>query len=166
VSTEDRLNWVVETLDPQPADDVLELGGGNGAAAQLVLARLESGSFTGVDRSATQVVRALRRNAEAVAEGRARFLVGPLEAVDFPPASFDLVFAASVNHFWTRPAGRDLERLARLLRPGGSLWLFYEAFTPAGAEELDGKLRANAEAAALGPRVDRNGRRVALRLHA
>jgi SAM-dependent methyltransferase len=164
VSTADRLRWVVETVDPQPDDDVLELGGGNGAAAALVLERLTTGSYVGLDRSALQTERAARRNAEAVAEGRARFVTRSLESADFPPGSFDVVFAAAVNVFWTRAAGGELRRLAALLRPGGRLVLLYEAFTPAGAVELETKLRASFAAAELEPRIARDGRRVAASL--
>ena len=162
MSAAGRLGWVVQTLDPPPDADVLELGGGNGAAAALILERLTAGTYVGLDRSELQTERAARRNAPAVAAGRARFLTGPLEAADFPSGSFDLVFASSVNLFWTRAAGAELRRLMRLLRPGGRLWLFYEAFTVAGAGELEAKLRTTFAAAALAPDVVRAGRRVAV----
>jgi SAM-dependent methyltransferase len=163
MSSSARLRWVVETLDPAPDADVLELGGGNGAAAALLLERLRSGTYVGIDRSAIQTERAAKRNAAHVGTGRARFLTRALEDVDLPPASFDLVLAASVNVFWTKVAGDELRRLARLLRTGGRLWLFYEAFTAAGAEELERKLRASFAAAGLEPTAERAGRRLHVR---
>jgi SAM-dependent methyltransferase len=164
VSSEERLRWVVETVDASPDADVLQLGSGNGAAAALLLERLTRGTYVGLDRSPIQTERALTRNAEHERTGRARFPTGALEEVELPPASFDLVFAASVNLFWTRVAGDELRRLACLLRPGGRLWLFYEAFTAAGAEELETKLRTSFAAAGLEPTAVREGRR--LHIHA
>jgi plasmid stabilization system protein ParE len=66
-----------------------------------------------------------------------------------------------VNVFWTRVAGAELRRLARLLRSGGALGVFYEAFSPAAAVELEAKLRASFAAAGLEPHVERDGKRVA-----
>ncbi len=166
MSSAGRLRWVVETLEPRPTDDVLELGGGNGAAAALVLDRLTTGTLAGIDRSPVQTERAQRRNAASVAAGRARFLTCALEEADFVPASFDIVFAASVNHFWTRRAGPELQRLVQLLRPGGRLWLFYEAFDAAGARVLEAKLRESFADAGLEPLVERNGRRLVLSVDA
>jgi ubiquinone/menaquinone biosynthesis C-methylase UbiE len=88
----DRLRAVVDQLDVGPAERVLEIGCGHGVSATLVCERLRSGRLTAVDRSATMVEAAARRNAEHVASGRAEFLVAELEALDLGERRFNLVY--------------------------------------------------------------------------
>ena len=73
---------------------------------------LVDGRLTGVDRSATMIEAATRRNAEHVAAGRAEFLVGLLDALDLGERRFDLVFAVRVRAFHI-----DLERARTLVAP-------------------------------------------------
>ena len=58
-------------LDVQPDDVVLEIGCGGGVAVALICDRLADGHILAVDRSATMIVRAQRRNSDCVAAGRA-----------------------------------------------------------------------------------------------
>ena len=53
----DRIRWAVETLDVEPGDRVLEIGGGPGVAASLVCERLGGGNLLLIDRSATAIER-------------------------------------------------------------------------------------------------------------
>lgn len=126
----------VERLDVQPGDRILEIGGGRGVAAELICQRLDGGQLVGIDRSEKAVAAASARNAAAVAAGTARFLTLALEEVDpgeLGAGTFDKVLAINVNLFWTRPAERELGRIATLLRPGGRLHLCYD---PPGAKRL------------------------------
>ncbi|MBG0827020.1 methyltransferase domain-containing protein [Planomonospora sp. ID67723] len=129
-SIPERFSWAVERLDLAPSDRVLEIGCGRGAAAALVLDRLEGGSLTAIDRSDTAIEAARRRNGEHAAAGRANFLVAALEEVEFADGSFDRIFSINVNLFWTRAPARELGALRRWLAPGGSLHLCWE---PPGA---------------------------------
>ena len=108
-----RHEVVVDLLDPQPADHVVEVGCGHGVAATLVLDRLTSGSYTGVDRSAAMIAAATGRNAAAVAAGRATFVESALETFDGGPC--DRLFAARVRELAT-PDGLAVAR--RLLGAG------------------------------------------------
>jgi SAM-dependent methyltransferase len=125
----------VDVLAPAPDDHLLEIGCGPGVAVAAICQRLTGGRIVAIDRSATAIARATRRNADCVAAGRAVLRTVALE--DVGPADlagagrgFDTVFAMNVNLFWVRSPARELELIRSLLRPGGRLALFYGYGTP------------------------------------
>lgn len=119
----ERLAWCVEQLDLRPADEVLEVGTGHGVAATLILDRLRSGHLTGVDRSAKMVTASERRNAAAVAAGRARFVCASFVEAPLRRHHYHRLLAARVAAM-SRPDELTVAR--RVLRPGGLLVLPYE----------------------------------------
>ena len=121
----DRVAWAVDQLDLRPDDRVLEVGGGPGAAAELVCRRLERGFLLGVDRSAVAIERSTRRNQGWIDAGRLELRLGRLADLEVPDDSFDVAFCVDVNLFWTGTAERELDRLHRALRPGGRLHVAY-----------------------------------------
>ena len=104
-----RLRWAVQLLDVAPDDQILEIGPGPGVSVALVCERLTGGRITAIDRSATAIERATRRNAHPVAAGKVVF------------KQLDL-------------ADAELELLKDLLRPGGALHLVYD---PPATEQAD-----------------------------
>lgn len=120
-----RIAWAVELLDVGPDDRVLEVGCGPGVAVSLVADRLGGGRVTAVDRSAVAVERTLVRNAHHVAAGRVEVHRCELAALGGEPSSFDKALSVDVNVFWTQPADAECAVLARVLRPGGTLWLVF-----------------------------------------
>lgn len=115
----------MEVLAPDPADSVLEIGCGTGVAAELILQRLTSGRLIAIDRSATAIKAAERRNHIHTSSGKARFLNVSLEEADFGGERFDKVLAVHVNRFWLKPVDEsDLWR--RLLKPGAIICLVYQ----------------------------------------
>ncbi|SEG56080.1 Methyltransferase domain-containing protein [Thermomonospora echinospora] len=141
VAVPERLTWAVETLEVRPGDRLLEIGCGRGVAVALVCPRLDGGHITAIDRSATAIEAAVRRNAEHVAAGRAAFEHIDLETADLDDRCFDKIFAVNVNHFWVRDPATELDRLVRVLNPGGALYLFYEPPSAAKAAEITASLR-------------------------
>ncbi|WP_082801906.1 class I SAM-dependent methyltransferase [Herbidospora cretacea] len=148
----ERLTRAVGALRLAPDAWVLEIGCGRGAAARLVLERLETGRYLGVDRSETSI-RAARENVP-----RADFRCEALERLSVE-GEFDVIFAVNVNHFWVRDPAAEVERLRGLLAPGGSVTLFYE--TPGErSAELGDRLAAvfarhglRPEVSVLGPKL-------------
>jgi ubiquinone/menaquinone biosynthesis C-methylase UbiE len=122
----ERLVWAVETLGVEPADRVLEVGCGHGAAATLVCERLRDGHLVAIDRSPKMIAAATKRNREHVVAGRARFEVVAFEEADFGGERFDRILAIHVAPFY-RPPASALPRARGLLAPGGRLGIFSQA---------------------------------------
>ncbi len=77
---------------------VLEIGPGNGAFVPELL--ISTGSrYVGLDWSPEMVAAAQRRNAQAVAAGRARFVEGDAAALPFRDAAFDRVLSVNTLYF-------------------------------------------------------------------
>lgn len=121
----DRVRFVVDLLDPKPAERVIEVGCGAGVAAAEVCGRLTMGSMVATDRSATAIARTARRNASAITAGRLSVRCVDLAGLDLPPESADAIFAIDVNLFWTRDPAPELAVMRRVLRPDGRIVLGY-----------------------------------------
>lgn len=122
-----RLVWAVERLSVEPDDHLLEIGCGGGVAVSSICDRLADGKITAIDRSPVMVARATKRNEQHVASGKATIRLGELQDLELPERSFTKIFAVNVNLFWVRSPARELDITRRLLRPGGALFLFYDA---------------------------------------
>ncbi|WP_067862017.1 SAM-dependent methyltransferase [Nocardia shimofusensis] len=129
-----RFRWIVEVMDMRPADLVLEIGPGSGTSLEYLARELPRGRVLAVDRSATAIDRAARRNARHLDSGRITLWqkdFGRLDPdrvrADFDaPAGFDKILAVNVNAFWTkkRPTA-ELTVVRELLAPDGALFLCY-----------------------------------------
>jgi SAM-dependent methyltransferase len=126
----ERIRWAVRTMAPGPDDQLLEIGCGPGVAVAHVCQRLAGGQILAIDRSATAIGRAARRAAACVAAGRAVLRTAALESLTPEDLldgreGFDKVFAMNVNLFWVRAPARELGLIRAVLKPGGTLFLFY-----------------------------------------
>ncbi len=93
---------------------VLEIGCGNGADGVMFA---EAGAdYTGVDLTETAV--AATRKHFAVMGLTGEFHLANAEQLDFPDASFDVVYSYGVLHHTPDPA-RAIREVYRLLKPGG-----------------------------------------------
>lgn len=148
-----RLPWAVSRLALAPDSRVLEIGCGHGVAATAVLAALgPDGRYVGVDRSTAMIAAARRRNASAVAAGRARFVHGEVPDLDLGDARFDRLLAARVAAM-ARPG--PLAAARRLLADGGRLTLVVDSPAPAGTRSHVAALLDALPAAGFAPpRVD------------
>lgn len=141
-----RIRAAVDLLDVQPGQQLLEVGCGPGVAAALIAERIAPGRLVAIDRSATAVARARRRNAAAIAAGTVAVEQAALAAYDPGAERFDSIFAVDVNCFWTGPARAELATAAAALRPGGLLRL---CFAPPGGGDRRAEIAAAAVAAAV-----------------
>ena len=129
MAASERLAWTADVVAPTPTDRVLEVGCGHGVLLSLLAARLTTGVAVGVDRSATMIQAAGRRNRAAVDAGTVRLAAARLTDAGLEGQVFDLVVSFNVRAFWTQPA-REWDVVLRVLAPGGRVFV---AFSVMGA---------------------------------
>jgi|SRR5687767_732825 len=141
-SIPDRIVWAVATLNFEPSDEVLEIGCGHGFAVPLVCEKLRRGTLTAIDRSPKMIAAARKRTRALVATGKVEFETVALADADFGRRRFSKIFAVNINLFWIDPAA-ELPVVKRLLRPGGTLYLFYQPPRAGQLKPIAAKLARN-----------------------
>ena len=117
-------------LRPKASDHLLDIGCGIGGPARWIAAKYEC-LVTGVDLTAEFCVAARELNNLCGLADRVRILHGSALDLPVPDASFDLAYsqAALMN---ISDKGGVFREAYRVLRPGGTLYLFLAAAGPAG----------------------------------
>jgi SAM-dependent methyltransferase len=114
---DDQLQLIATRLDLANVRAAADIGCGQGHWTRLVAGLLPPGaSITGVDREPEWIRIAQQRVPEL------RFIVGTAEQLPFEDHSVDLVTAQTVLIHVPDPM-QVLREMARVLRPGGRLWL-------------------------------------------
>lgn len=107
--------------------DVLDVGTGPGVLLTELARRRPDLHLVGVDLSADMVSAAQRNLSEF--GGRATAQQGDVVDLPFAAGAFDLVVSSFSSHHWDAPAAAVPE-LARVLRPGGRLYVYDFGFAP------------------------------------
>ncbi len=103
---------------------VLEVGCGTGATLRALVRRPDfKGRAVGVDQSADFIGAARKFLANETFADQVEFDVGDAHRLDFPDASFDIVFAHTLISHVTDPLS-VLKETMRLVKPGGKLAIF------------------------------------------
>ncbi|HSQ82551.1 MAG TPA: class I SAM-dependent methyltransferase [Casimicrobiaceae bacterium] len=139
---------VLNSLVPLAGQDIIELGCGAARLARTLLERHPDSRVTGLEVDA-------RQHAKNIAAPQAglRFVAGGAEAIPFPEASFDLaLMLKSLHHVPRASMGQALGEVARVLRPGGHLYVSEPVYDGALNEIVrlyndEGVVRAAAQAA-------------------
>src|SRR6202040_2616502 len=92
----------------------IDVGCGNGAFTEVLIARCAPSAVTAVDPSEGQLSFARTRPATKLAQ----FRIGDAQALPFPDNSFDAASMALVITFLSDPA-KAVAEMARVVRPGG-----------------------------------------------
>jgi len=105
----------LERLFKGTADNILEIGCGQGTGARISYDLFSPQRYVGVDLDPRMIRRAIRRSGTLP---NATFLEGDVSSLEFPDATFDLVLDFGILHHV--PNWRDaLAEVHRMLRPGG-----------------------------------------------
>jgi arsenite methyltransferase len=111
---------VIAALDPRPGERVLDIGSGPGLmAAEIAAAVGAEGVVHGVDRSASMLAMAARRELPPGA-APIRLDAGEATALPLPDASFDAVISTQVYEY-VEDMPAALAEARRVLVPGGRL---------------------------------------------
>jgi SAM-dependent methyltransferase len=94
----------------------LDVGCGNGAFTEALIARCAPAAVTGIDPSEGQIAYARQRPGAVMAE----FRVGDAQQLPFDDSSFDVATMALVISFVPEPA-RAVAEMARVVRSGGRI---------------------------------------------
>ena len=110
---------LLNALVPLQAQDVIELGCGAARLARSLLKRWPQCTVTGLEVDAVQHTKNL-----ANPQDRLSFVAAGAQAVPFADASFDLaLMLKSLHHVPMAAMDQALEEVARVLRPGGFLYV-------------------------------------------
>jgi ubiquinone/menaquinone biosynthesis C-methylase UbiE len=106
-----------------PGGVVLDVGTGPGLLLVELAARRPDLRITGIDLSTDMIELARRNVRRAGYDDRVEVQAADVAALPFPDAAFDFVVSSLSMHHWgsVPPA---MKELARVLRPGGTLWIY------------------------------------------
>jgi len=134
----ERNRWTLDLLDPQPDDQVLELGPGPGITLSLLLERVPLGHVTGLDHSAAMLSACRKANARAIREHRLTLVQGSFTRLPELPGPFDRIFGVNSLQF-DAMTPTTLKTICALLKPGGT---FAMTFQPRGRRPSDAQAQA------------------------
>jgi SAM-dependent methyltransferase len=118
VLIEDELT-VLEALVPLRGQRIIELGCGNARLARDLLAQCTDSELVGLEVDARQHAKNV-----AAPQERLRFVAAGAQEIPFEDASFDLtLMLKSLHHVPLALLDRALQEIARVLRPGGHLYV-------------------------------------------
>ena len=139
---------VLADLVPLAGQDIIELGCGAAALARKLLTRYPDSRVTGLEVDERQHAKNL-----AAPQAGLRFVAGGAEAIPFADASFELaLMLKSLHHVPLPVMSRALAEVARVLRPGGHLYVSEPVYDGALNELIrlyndEGVVRAAAQSA-------------------
>ncbi len=110
----------LEILNATEADNILEIGMGNGFFVNKILQNHSGIKYTGVDFSDVMIVEAERTNVAWIKNGQAKFALANVASLPFEDASFNKIFTINTIYFWD-DAIKILAEIKRVLLPKGKL---------------------------------------------
>ena len=131
------MEWFAARFAPEPLPLGLSVGCGAGQLERDALRKGICANLEGIDFSAESIDQARQEAEEAGLSRALRYRVGDVNALDLPPARYDVVFFhGSLHH--VRSVERVLQQVRRALKPGGLLFLD-EYMGPSRSEWTDAR---------------------------
>jgi SAM-dependent methyltransferase len=129
--TQLQFEKLLEVLDIRAEDRVLDLGCGTGSLPETI-ADLTGANVVGIDLSANAIEFAQERTREK--QDRLSYQMMDMDALDFPPKSFDVVVAIDTLYF-VSDLSRTIAAVKDCLRDNGRMGIFYSMRLNAGAAQ-------------------------------
>ena len=112
--------FTIEALKLEAADNVLEIGMGNGFFVKNILSVHDSVKYAGCDFSEIMVGEACKYNERFIETGQAKFFLASADKLPFGDEAFDKIFSINTIYFWDDPA-LVLSEIWRVLKPKGQI---------------------------------------------
>lgn len=122
----ERFIWASSLIEVKPQDSILEIGCGTGILAEQILLQLDEGNYVALDRSKPMLEKAQKRNQGFFERGLISFENSDFLSSPSKAAAYDKIVAFNVN-FFLKKASREMEKLARIIKPDGLIYVFYQA---------------------------------------
>jgi len=107
----------IKQLALSDADNVLDIGCGNGYVLDLLASRNNS-NFTGIDTSPSILKSAARRNRKYISSGKMKLECENLSAMSFSNEAFNKIYTINTVYFWDN-LSKAMNEINRILKPGG-----------------------------------------------
>lgn len=98
-------------------DEILDIGCGGGVNIEKFL-KLTSGNVDGLDYSEVSVAETVKRNQNAVDNGRCKVIQANVSAMPIDDESYDVVSAFETIYFWP-DIGNTFKEVLRIIKPNG-----------------------------------------------
>ena len=108
---------VIRLLSPADADNILDIGCGNGNVLNMLASRSNC-TLAGVDFSKSAIKSALSRNRKFVNSGKMNLVCQDMSRLPFPDSSFDKVYSINTVYFWDN-LDDTLTEIRRVLKSNG-----------------------------------------------
>jgi ubiquinone/menaquinone biosynthesis C-methylase UbiE len=128
--------FVCELMSVQSDDRILEIGCGTGKLISRMARQMSRGFIEGIDFSNEMVSIARRRNKKNIAKGKVEILEGNFDEMPHEKEKFSKVCSVNTLYFWPVPA-HTATITARILQPGGKLFLAFEDMEQLKQRKLD-----------------------------
>ncbi len=108
----------ISILNPEPNDNVLEIGMGNGFFVSEIVSKHHGITYTGCDFSELMVEESKKMNADLITKGRVDFILSDIASLPFADNSFNKIFTINTIYFW-EDENVVLQEIKRVLKPNG-----------------------------------------------
>lgn len=118
--------WGLEKISFKQDYKVLDVGCGGGKTISRISKIVTNGKVYGIDYSELSVKKSRSYNRKDVKSGKVKIIYGSVSDMPYDDNVFDVVTGIETFYFWPDYVN-DLKEVKRVLKPGGSLLLVFEA---------------------------------------
>ena len=114
--------YVEDKLCLKLGEKVLDIGFGNGSFIRRLSGIGNGNKIYGIDISEDMLKVAVKKNRNAVLQGRMDLKVGDVISLPYEDSTFDKIYTINTLYFWKDPV-KGLKEIGRVLNPDGKCFL-------------------------------------------